>query len=123
DVCSSDLLSRRLEAYVATEALINEMAREDTSVDMILRAGRFAQGTATAIRTQFARTDFMREQARAALANLNMGFNLPNTGASFDSGSQAAYESVRNRVSDSTGLQLATAARQDWPTQVREELS
>lgn len=122
-VVDDSVLSRRLEAYVATEALINEMAREDTSVDMILRAGRFAQGTATAIRTQFARTDFMREQARAALANLNMGFNLPNTGASFDSGSQAAYESVRNRVSDSTGLQLATAARQDWPTQVREELS
>lgn len=122
-VVDDPILSRQLEAYGATEALINEMAVEDTAVDLILRAGAFAQGGATAIRTQFARTDFEREEAKAALANLNLEFNLPNIGASFDSGSQAAYQSVRNRVSDSTGLQLATAARQDWPAQVQEEVA
>ena len=122
-VVDDPTLSRQLEAFGATDALINEMAVEDTAVDLILRAGAFAQGGATAIRTQFARTDFEREEAKAALANLNQGFDLPNLGASFDSGSQAAYQSVRNRVSDSTGLQLATAARQDWPTQVQEEVN
>src|SRR5690606_16094471 len=79
-------------------------------------------GQADSIRTQFARSDFVREETREALSALNQGWNLPSAGVSFDTTSNSGYGTVRNRVSQGNNLQLAAIEQQDWPTQMGLEI-
>jgi signal transduction histidine kinase len=118
-VVNSPQIAQWLDAYGATDELLEAMAIEDNKVDRFIRAGTFQQGENDAAINLFAQTDFVRNQATRSIDSLNAGLELPELGANFEQGSQTDYRTVRNRVANA---EFAVAAAQDWPSQVQLEL-